>query len=275
MLKRFVVIFVCVLLFVSMFVVSVPTVCSQSTNVEVLSYSWYISSSQNFAAVIGEFQNVGQNNIEFVALTGYVDTFAEDDEAWSTNTGYSSEILPQQKVPFVLYFFPDKSYSGSFDWGSANFNNVWFEVIASTETENYQYPNLEIVDDSSEIEIDGTFTVTGNIKNTGNEPTGKVWVVATFYNASGSVVATGFSDYLIPNSLEAGQTASFTVNTIDAVPNLTNEMRLLAYKITSYSLLIQTEAPIIPEFQSEAIMLFAITSAIVLFYKKKTECSYN
>ena len=257
-----------------LFVVSVPTVCSQSTNVEVLSYSWYISSSQNFAAVIGEFQNVGQQNIEFVALTGYVDTFNEDDGAWASNTGYSSEILPQQKVPFVLYFFSDESYSGSFDWRSANFNNMWFEVILSDETENYQYPNLEIVDDSSKIETDGTFTVTGNIKNTGNEPTGKLWVVATFYNSSGSVVATGFSDYLTPDILEAGQTASFTVNTVDAVPNLTNEMRLLAYKITDYSLLIQTEAPIIPEFPSGSIILLAISSVIVLFFKKKTKCNY-
>lgn len=270
LLKRSVAVFVCVLFVVSMFVVSVPTVCSQSANVEVLSYSWYVSNSQNFAAIIGEFQNVGQNNIEFVALSGYVDSIDDGDQAWSTTTGYSNEILPQQKVPFVMYFFPEDSYSGSFDWDTVDLNTVWFEVIVSNETENYQYPDLEIVDDSSKVETDGTVTVTGSIKNTGTESTGRLWVVATFYNASGSVVATGFSDYLTPDSLEAGQTASFSVNSVDATPNLATEMRSLAYKITDYSLLIQTEAPIIPEFSAWAILFFfTAVSVVALVFSKK------
>jgi len=249
---------------------NVPIGITQSESVEVLSYSWYISNLGTFV-VVGEVQNVGQNNIEFIALSGIVYSTDGNDEAWSQTTVYSTEILPQQKAPFVMYFFREKSYSGSFSWATGNLNNVEFGIIISNETDNYQYPNLEFVNSESEIETDGTFTITGNILNTGTQTAGRLWVVASFYNATGHIIATGFSDYLTPDSLQAGQTTSFSVNTVDAIPELRNEMQALAYKIKNYSLLIQTEAPIIPEFPSGAIILFTITSAIVLFYKKKTK----
>jgi len=249
------------ILFISTFI---PNAWSQQENVKVLSYSWYISDLNSFI-VVGEVQNVGQNNIEYIALSGLVNSTDGDDQAWSTTTVYSNEILPQQKVPFVMYFFIENSLSDSFNWNLGDLNNVEFGVIVSNETDNYQYPDLEILDDSSSIGSEGVVTVTGNVWNTGNETSGKLWVVATFYNATGSVIATGFSDYLIPDYLQANQTVAFTVNTIDAIPELVNEMRSLAYSITDYSLLIQTESPIIPEFPSWTILPLLLFGILLVF----------
>ena len=50
---------------------------------------------------------------------------------------------------------------------------------------------------TSAIDSSGTYTVTGTVENTGDQTTGYVWVVATFYNASGTVVGLNYTDYLI------------------------------------------------------------------------------
>jgi hypothetical protein len=76
------------------------------------------------------------------------------------------------------------------------------------------------------------YTVTGSIHNNGPETTGNVWIEATFYNSSGSVVGLNFTNYLT-SSLVAGESVPFTVTPTDNTGKLTNE-------ITSYSLLIQS-----------------------------------
>jgi hypothetical protein len=269
LLKRTVVISLMFVVMISLFVNLVPSVLSLSENVEVLGYSWYISSINSFI-VVGEVQNVGPNNIEYIALRGFLNSTDGQDQAWSTSVPYSSEILPQQKVPFVMYFFTDTSISEDFNWISGDLNNVEYEVIISNETDNYQYPDLEIINESPHIDSNGIYTITGRVQNTGNQAAGKLWVVGTFYNSTGSVIATGFSDYLTPDSLQAGQTTSFTLNTVDTIPELENEMRSLAYEITDYALLIQTEAPIIPEFPSWIILPLFVTATLgVITYRKK------
>ena len=267
--KKPIVVLVMFIALVFLFFTFTPNVWSQSKNVEVLSYSWYISDLNSFI-VIGEIQNVGSNNIEYIALTGRVNSSDGEDQAWSTTTVYSNEILPQQKAPFLMYFFVDNSYSREFSWASGDLDNVEFNVIVSDETDNYQYPDLEIVNDSHQIDSNGGYTVTGTILNKGNQTTGKLWVVATFYNSTGSVIATGFSDYLTPDYLHADQTTPFLVNTVYAVPELSDEMAVIADKITVYSLLIQTEEPIIPEFPSLIILLVLMVSPLfVMILKKK------
>ncbi len=55
LLKRTVVISLMFVVMISLFVNLVPSVISQSENVEVLDYSWYISSINSFI-VVGEVQ---------------------------------------------------------------------------------------------------------------------------------------------------------------------------------------------------------------------------
>jgi hypothetical protein len=269
--KKIVTISILLIVMISLFLNFIPNVCCQSDNVKVVSYSWYYDSYNNDVLVIGEVQNIGQNNIEFIALNGTINSLDGEDQTWSITAAYADEILPQQKAPFRMYFFADYSYSEHFNWKLGDYKNIQFEVLEANETQNYQYPNLEIVDDTNQIDSTGLYTVTGTVKNTGDQTAGKLWVVATFYNATGDVIATGFSDYLSPDYLEPNQTASFSLNTVDAFPDFSTALRQIPYKITDYSLSIQTEAPIIPEFPLEIISvpLLLIAGLVMLIFRVK------
>jgi len=242
-----------------------PNVIGQSENVQVLSYNWYISSRGTFI-VVGEVQNVGPSNIKYIYLQGLVISPDEEVQAYSYNRAYSTEILPQQKVPFILYFTAETSRTGDLSWISGGVDRVELAIITANETDDYQYPNLEIFNDSDYINSNGLFTVAGNVRNTGNQDSGKLWVVATFYNSTGSVIGVGFSNYLTPDSLPPAQTSSFTLTTVDFNNELTNE-------ISDYTLLIQTEGPIIPEFPSWIIIpLFLIFTLFAVYLRKKIYC---
>ena len=251
------------LIFVSIIFLSftfTPNVFGQSEKVEVLSYSWYISSLGTFI-VVGEVQNVGPTNLQYIYLQGVVISTDEEILTYSYSAGFSQEILPQQKVPFIMYFTPENSPTGDLSWISKGVDHVAFNVITADETDNYQYPDLEIINDSHYINSDGLFTITGSVQNTGDQDSGRLWVVATFYNSTGSVIAAGFSSYLDPDSLPFGQTASFTLTTVDFIPELTSEIK-------DYALLIQTEGPIIPEFPSWIILpLFLIVTLIAVYFR--------
>jgi len=248
---------------ISLFFTFTPNVLSQSENVEVLSYRWYINDYGYFI-VVGEVQNVGSNILDYINLVGIVYTTDGEAQAMSYKRVYSAQLLPQQKAPFRMYFSPENSYTGDFSWLSIGVDHVEFGVAAANETDSYQYQDLEIIDSTSHIDSDGLYTVTGSIRNTGNQAAGRVWVVATFYNVSGQVIAAGYTDYLTPNSILPDQTTSFTVTPLDSTPQL-------ATQITNYALLIQTEAPIIPEFKSFLILsLFMVATLLaVIVYRRR------
>jgi hypothetical protein len=260
--KRSVVVSLVFVSIISLFSTFTPNVLSQSENVEVLSYSWYINDYGYFI-VVGEVQNLGSNILDYVDLVGVVYTTDGEAQAESYKRVYSAQLLPQQKAPFRMYFSPENSYTGDFSWLSIGVDHVVFGV-AAPETDNYQYQDLEIIDSTSYIDSDGLYTVTGSIRNTGNQAAGRVWVVATFYNVSGHVIAAGYTDYLTPNSILPDQTTSFTLTPLGSTPQL-------ATQITNYALLIQTEAPIIPEFKSFLILsLFMVATLLaVIFYRRR------
>ena len=63
---------------ISLFFSVIPNVFSQSENIKVLSYSRYVSSINSFI-VVGEVQNVGSTNIEYIALRGTVNSTDGED----------------------------------------------------------------------------------------------------------------------------------------------------------------------------------------------------
>lgn len=247
---------------------SIPIAQGQFDNVEVVSYKWYVSSIGTLI-VVGELQNVGDGIIGFVNLIG-VAYSTERAEAESITSPFSRNLHPQQKAPFLMYFFPEYSYYNDYEWISRGISYINFTATSADETENYQYPDLEITTHSSFINSNGVYTVTGKVRNTGDQAAGRVWVVATFYNSTGDVIIVDFSDYLSPDHLQPGETAGFSIRTTAAIPELENEFKALASEITSYTLVVQTEGPIIPEFPSWAIipilLLATLTAAI---YRKK------
>jgi hypothetical protein len=89
----------------------------------------------------------------------------------------------------------DNSLMGNLSWLSIGIDHVNFFVVEANETDYYQYQDLEIVSDTHYIDSSGQYTITGSLRNTGDQAAGRLWVVATYYNATEDVIATGFSDF--------------------------------------------------------------------------------
>ena len=77
---------------------------SQSDNLKVLNYNWYIDSIGGFD-VVGEVQNVGSTILDPVVLVGTV--YTPDGVAQATSNPcivYVENMLPQQKALFLMEF---------------------------------------------------------------------------------------------------------------------------------------------------------------------------
>lgn len=237
--KKFIINAIVFVALISMFFTFLPNVSGQPENVEVLSYSWYILEGdfQDAVVVVGEVQNVGLNIIQRITLQGVVYTTDGEPQAVAYTVPYAENIQPQQKVPFQIFVFAQSSYTGDLSWVLLGIDHVAFYVVEADVTEDYQYQDLEVTSSSNYVDSDGYYTVSGTLKNTGDRTTGRPWIVATYYNATGDVIATGYSLYL--DVLAPEETTTFTVTPTDAPIELTDQ-------ITDYTLLIQTEAPIFP-----------------------------
>jgi hypothetical protein len=106
-----------------------------------------------------------------------------------------------------------------------------------------QYQDLTVVSHSGSTDTNGYYAVTGAIKNTGSEETNQTWVVATFYNSTGSVIGVGWSKILTPTVITPGSTASFTIPGPEDALTLADYTyyTIAASGIEDYSLVIQTK----------------------------------
>ncbi len=207
----------------------------QSENLEVLSYSWYTSPYYGDLVVVGEVQNKGPNVVDYV----FVRCIAYDVNGTAIAEGYNrafaNYLLPQQKAPFYIEINYDVNLTGDFSWVSS-VNHIQFLVAIGNTTDVTQYQGLEVKGSTAYINSTGMYTVTGVLQNTGSNTTGKYWVVGTFYNAAGTVVAVGGSEYLQPYPLAPSDIASFTFTPFDSTTQM-------ASQIANYSLLIQNTPP--------------------------------
>lgn len=211
----------------------IPNALSQPENVTILSYSWYMNPDNgNYLIVVGEAQNTGPNVIDYITVTGT--WYAPDGTVYMSEYAKAliTQILPQQKTPFYIVFSPYDVVSST-NWTAQDISNFTATVSYANPTDVRQYQGLTVSDDSYGTDADGYYCVTGTVKNTGSDTTNQTWVVATFYNATGSVVALGYSDYLTPTAIAPGGSATFTIYPVDyaAVVN----------SISSYSLVIQSK----------------------------------
>lgn len=233
----------------------VPHVSSQPDNIKILSYSYYFDSIP-FLDVVGEVQNVGPNTIDTVVLSGTIYTTDGQAVAYSyPTTVFVKNLLPQQKAPFYMEFPPEVSITKDYSWLSVGIDHVEFTVNEAKATSSYQYPELTVTSSSGAANAQGEYWVTGTVQNTGTETAKNVVVVATFYNASGTVVATGYSaslnsttptptpgptptptPYVGPSSVVPFKVGAFDLNQTEVPSSL---------KIYSYVLLIQAEGPIL------------------------------
>src|SRR3990172_3679976 len=219
----------------------VPHGYSQPENIKVLSYSWYIDSLGYFV-VVGEVQNVGSNTINLVGLGGTVYTMDGTAQASSFIQAFAQYLVPHQKAPFYMEFFPGSSASGDLSWVSFGVDRVDFTVEQAEATSNYQYPDLTIKDNTGATDGEGVYWVSGTIQNTGTQTAKNIRVIGTFYNTSGAVVAVGHTgNEPLTASLASSGTLSFRFGAWDM-----NQTEVPAnLKISSFLLLVQTEEPIL------------------------------
>ena len=215
-----------------------PSAFSQTENIEILSYSWY-TDSLGYLVVVGEVQNVGSNTIEYVRLIGTVYNTDGEVEAYSSTKALVKYLIPEQRAPFYMQF---TSASSTLDgsWTSVDISYVDLEVYMAEATASYQYQDLIIQDSSAKV-TEGVYLVSGTIKNVGSQTSGGIEILGTFYNAAGDAIAVGFTDDLNPSSLDPSETSSFELSAFDLNQTTVSSDMI----ISSYSLLIQTEAPIL------------------------------
>jgi hypothetical protein len=216
---------------------SAPHVKAQTLEAKIVSYRWYVSSTNDITewagdlVAIGEIQNTGTTTIgsAFVYGTAYnsSDLAVDSEEAQVLATN----ILPGQKAPFCIDFVPEDSPTGDQSWvpSVTNVTVSIVDVFNSTET-----PYLGLTVPSSSIsgsDIGGLYILTAAIENTGNQIVGPVWAITTFYNSAGKVLSLNLTNCLT-NSLAPGNSIEFTATPADNTAAISS-------KIANYSVVVQ------------------------------------
>ena len=213
---------------------------AEASEAQVLTYSWYVAPDNTFLAeysgdliAVGEIQNVGSNVLGYVFVSGTAYNSTGQGVASAEAEAYGNYLLPGQKAPFYLDFTPEDSVTDDQSW-VPTVTNVTVGVSYVNDTNTTPYTGLTIPNGAvTASDSTGTYTVVGTVQNTGNQVTGNTWVIATFYNASGTVIGMNYTDYL-SSYLAPGDSASFTATPTDNTAQLSSE-------ITNFTLLIQTQ----------------------------------
>ncbi len=206
---------------------------ASTSDVKILSYSWYIypdtPTYPGDFIVVGEVQNVGSTTQNQVRIEGIPYTTDGQPQAYVLVGALVDNLVPGQKAPFYMDFYVDNSYSGNMTWDTM-VDHVALSIVSSNDTTTQPYSGLALVTNTSYTDpSSGVYTVLGIINNTGNEDAGRVFVETTFYNATGTVIAINYTDYLT-NSFFPGQTVPFT-----ATPQ---DYSRLTGQIASYSIFV-------------------------------------
>jgi hypothetical protein len=207
-------------------------VYAQSDNVQITNYSHYMDMLGNIV-VVGEVQNIGSSVIEFVIVSGAI-TGMDGSYVEAGNRVWGSYLLPGQKAPFYLDFLAQYTNSQTWFVGIAD---IQLNVYRAPVTTQFEYQGVKILNDKPAPASNGEYWVNGELKNNGEQRASNITVFATFYNSSGSVIATGFSNII--NSIVAGGSNTFKVAAFDLNQTIVNADQ----KISGYSLIVQVEAP--------------------------------
>jgi hypothetical protein len=239
--KILVVVILAALVLAAFSVLSAPNVKADTSEVKVQSYSYYTAPSNTELAtsagdlvIVGEVQNVGSNTVADVNVTGIAYDSDGNTLATAQVEAFVYEMTPNQKAPFYIDFPPGSSSSSPTQSWVSLVSKVTISVASVTDSTVNEYSGLTIPPDSiSHFSINDTLTVTGVVQNNGTGATGNVWIVATFYDASGTVVGLNYTSFLT-SSLEPSAWVPFWATPADSTAQLSN-------KITNYTLLVHSE----------------------------------
>jgi len=190
--------FIFLVLFGNIFLVSLISLANAVAQVTILSYSGYVDSL-GWYTIVGEVQNNGDMHLKYIRITA---TFYDSvNNVVGVGTGYVKlgVLLHGRKSPFEIRL-TDADQSAKVDHYSLTTS---YDISECGKPEG-----LEILSSSSCVDTFGWMHVSGEIKNIGACATMCVKVIATFYDSAGRVVDCD-STYSEPHDLEVNQTGSF------------------------------------------------------------------
>jgi hypothetical protein len=214
-------------------IATVPTVHPQTaSNVQLLSTTSYLSTSDGDLVVVGEIQNQGSTTVSNVLLQGQVYSSGSNPVAVGIGEPVVDLIAPQEKVPFLMDFSA-ASFTGGLGWNSVGVNHVDVVISAGNVTTEMPYTDVQIINSTSSLQ-NTSYMVTGYLQNLGNFTTNMTRVYARFYDSSHMLIALSQTDYLNPPYylVSPGKTLPFAITLSDAPTTVIGN-------IQSYELLIQ------------------------------------
>jgi hypothetical protein len=240
--KTMAVIVVAALILAAFAILPLPYVKAQASQAEVLTYSHYINNStsgvlaqnQGDLVVVGEIQNVGSDIIQNATVGGTAYSSSGQTLASAEGQAYVYEMTPGQKAPFSIDFTPSSSTTSNSNW-IPSVANITVTVLSVTDTSTSPYTGLTVPQGPDSLNNSGVYTIVGTIVNSGKQTMAYVWVVTTFYNAAGTVVALNFTDFLVTPSavLAPGDATRWVATPADNTAQLTNEIKSYSYVIDS------------------------------------------
>ncbi|MGD0643322.1 MAG: FxLYD domain-containing protein [Candidatus Bathyarchaeia archaeon] len=241
--------FLAALLLIAFNMLSTQSVRADTPEARILSYSWYVAPSNTVIAAavgdliaVGEIENVGSNIIGNVTVEGSALSSNGQVLATTSSQAFVYHMLPGQRAPFYLDFSAQSSSTQDLSWVSS-VRVVTVSVSSVTDTTESTLSGLTIPAEGGSVSYaypNGTFVVIGTVENLGNQAAEDPWVVATFYNASGTVVGLNYTDELTP-SLTPGNAIRFYATPTDDTSQLTSE--IANYTLVVDSLTLTNSAP--------------------------------
>lgn len=211
----------------------IPQTQAATPNAKILGNYTVYTDNLGFLVVVGEVQNIGTTVLKNIGVAG---SLTEADGTYDTGATYAwgDYLLPGQKAPFNLEI---QSQGSSYSpWAGITAADVTLTITGAPEATQYQYQGVQIVSQRDTPKSNGEFWVTADLKNTGSETAGNVVAIATFYNAQGQPIATGYSTAV---NVAAGASQTITVPAFDLNQTIVGPDKT----IKSWSLLMQASSP--------------------------------
>ena len=181
-------------------------------DVEILSSSY--SENFGYGTIVGEVENVGSSNREYVKITA---TFYDSNEnVLDTSFSFTGVdvLLPGQKSPFKIMSLesnlPVDHYSLQVDNGY------------TTSASPYRLLDIKGVTESTSF---GYYTIRGEVENYGSIDATYVKVISTLYNSQGEVIGTDFT-FTDPSDINAGRKAPFEIMNMDDISPASYELQV-------------------------------------------------
>ena len=176
-----------------------PTTPAPPAAVAMQSHTSYTDTGGYFH-VVGEVRNDTKHTAASVKVTA---TFYDAcNRSIGTASAYAmlDLLVPGQKAPFEITSYPSRTVPHSYSLS-----------VSHVATSQVPYDGLSILRSSARVDACGYHAVFGEVGNTGCCTMLYVKVVATYYDATGTVIGASFA-YTTPRDIERCRSAVFEIS---------------------------------------------------------------